>query len=148
MLLYVGFCFGFRKASSLFDSCLFLPILHFADHNSLRISIFDSVLIGTVKIIFYLRDSDLREFFLSELRFCFCFSHSQSQRWFRLISPRAVSLRTVSRVLEYNADSFPLSCIWHMVCKESFRYLPVHWYHLFVSIRYHKFFCFSIWDII
>ena len=25
--------------------------------------------------------------------------------------------------------------------------LPVHWYHLFVSIRYHKNICFSRWDI-
>ena len=30
----------------------------------------------------------------------------------------------------------------------SLRSLPVHWYHLFVSIRYHKFFRFSMWNII
>ena len=27
-------------------------------------------------------------------------------------------------------------------------FLPVHWYHLFVFIRYHKFFHFSIWNIV
>jgi hypothetical protein len=27
-------------------------------------------------------------------------------------------------------------------------FLPVHWYHLFVSIRYHKKMHFAIWNIV
>ena len=31
---------------------------------------------------------------------------------------------------------------------ENLEDLRVHWYHLFVSIRYHNFLCFAIWNVV
>ena len=90
----------------------------------------DSVLIGTSKM--QLSHFWVRIFWLSiisSLRFAFRFFNIKGV--FRLIVPRAVSLRTVSRVLQYNADFFSIVyAIGFLYGVVPFRILPVHWYHL------------------
>ena len=52
------------------------------------------------------------------------------------------------RLLSVSIYFSNLSPIWLLLLLLSLRSLPVHWYHLFVSIRYHKLFRFSIRNII
>ena len=116
--------------------------------NFLRIRYFDSVLIGTVKM--YFASSGLRS------TGCFLIVYDAAFVS-RIINIKGFSVWSLLVLFPFGRSavyfntmriSSPLLCIWLFVLSCAFRVLPVHWYHLFVSIRYHNFFHFSIWNII
>ena len=136
-----------ERVPSLFGSCLFLPSLHFADHNSLRISIFDSVLIGTVKMNASIFGTPIIGILL-----------------YRFYSMLLFFAFSISKVFPFDLSSccfpsdgqpgFRIQCgFFSIVMHLAYFALSLQVFTCtlvspLVSIRYHNLFRFSIWDII